>query len=218
MKGKITIEEAVSKIDRILDKSEREFYDKTGRYPNLLEERDYVLLAESLDCWGEASQTNYFEEMDGEKYEERQIVAEDVAYRLMKRFFQREDFFKGEEQDNLFNGFFGRVFYNPPMREKEFRISAIEDLIKKSVPFPVDYENFLDTLGKIAGNHPCPGTCFLPTIRKDVQNKPGFEKVGTHLVNPSGYTLRGLRQVANYEELIKKCNRTIGDEEELQYK
>lgn len=220
--GKLTVEEAVSRIDVILDRSEGEFSSEYGRFPNLLEEGDYVLLSKYLDCMDEAKKTSYTFKRGDKTYTTCQIQPSDVGFRLMRRFFQRKGYFGGAEQENQFNAFLGRVEYNPPKREQEFRVSTIQDLMKRGIPFPTDYEEFLKSLGTIAGHYPNypgeMGICFLPTIYGNVYDKPegkknkiGFERIGTHLVNPSAHTLGRLKDITDYEGLIKMWDQSIGN-------
>jgi len=211
--GKLKLEEAVRIIDGVLDRAETVFYSENKRYPSLVDERDYVLLARHLNIPDEAEKTKY---VNSEGHNVYGIPHEDFAYRFMRRYLERQNFFSslGTHQQTAFDAFIGRLNCHVPRRERDFRIENIEELRKSKIEFPLDFKPFLKTIGKIAGEFPTPGVCFLKRLRRD--NREAYEeashKIGTHLVNPSAHLFMWLMPVINYETLIKRWYEAIGDD------
>lgn len=200
----ITIEEAVSEIDGIIDRVEGDFHSANHRFPSYLNEEDYVLLGNHLSIDKEVEKRDLA------------ICGEDLARRLVVRYLDREGFFDsvGEDKTDVVTGMIGRLGYNPSFREYRFRIDALNRLIEQGVLFPTRAQEAFQTIGKINK------VCFLPSFSPKYtwgakectpnENDPtgekyegGFRHLGTHFVNPMGI-LKHFEKYSSYEEFVKR--------------
>lgn len=185
----IKIEDALEIIDSALVDAESKFYAENGRYPDLHQERDYFLLAKHLNIDPSA---------DG-------ALPIDSSYRLIRRFMERQDLFRdfGSDRELAFDAFMGRVEYNPPRREIEFRLSKLDDLQKLGYVFPSDWENFKDTVGGIRGIYPKTGPCFMPETKEvdPEAHRKAYNNIGHHLVNPSAGFYNTFKDTKSYEDV-----------------
>lgn len=74
----------------------------------------------------------------------------DVTYVLLRRFLGREGFFDRLEidQSHIFDGLMGRLQYNAPPREYQFRLDRLNNFREK-IGFPRDFHLFKEKLLEI---------------------------------------------------------------------
>ncbi len=216
-----SVERATEIIDNILDETEDIFRSEYGTHPSLHSEEDYVRLGKILNI---ASVSDKFKHIDdrekdnsSKSYITYSLAGSDIAYRLMRRFLERQGLFDslGENKEIAFDGIMGRLEYNPPRREFEFRIKSLQKLLNDGVEIPDDWDSFINDVGMIAGNYPVTGLCFLPKSYQKIWDKPegkktkiGYKNIGTHLVNPSAHSLTVWEDIKNFKELIEKYKRS----------
>ena len=85
-------------------------------------------------------------------YTSEGIMDVDVGYVLLRRYLEREGFFKDLEidQSRFFDGFMGRLSYNPNQREYQFRLDALNE-VREKVDFPKDFPAFRQKLLDVDG-------------------------------------------------------------------
>lgn len=220
----LTIENAVEIIDQVLDRAENKFHGKYGRYPNLLNEKDYILLADFLNI-----------NKDAEKSRLGFSHRDEFGYRLMLKTLQREDFFKelGKYQENAFNGIAGRVMYTHSKKEAEFRNKHLQKLIDSEIQVPNGWDNYVNAVNQIQL------ACFVgqqvsnPKELEEVTKESArraINRVGSNIVNPSAHYWLSITDDGNpdfkvsWEALQKIWNETFryspeyfGDKKNQQY-
>jgi len=196
---KYSLEDAINEIDSTLDSAEQQFFDKFGQKPNLFDENDYVRLGELLDL----DRKNQEAMEQYKKGSSMPFSPSQYCFRLIRRFLERQGYFLEEKQKIFLDAFLGRTEWGGnPKREKDYRLSAIKELIERDVPFPADnFEYILKDLEKISQ------TCILSeTCKSDKELFKIGNRIGHHMVNPAGYTLRYLKGISNYKDLTDRIN------------
>ena len=203
----ITIEKAAKTIDEIVNKAENDFYRANSRYPSLVNEDDYVLLGQHIN-------------VDEEHKKNDGVYPGDIGLKFIRNYFQRQGFvdFAGKDGEKVLDGILGRVNYNPPPREFQRRIKALNQLIKKGVSFPPDYHAMVETMQNISK------ACFLHSYEAAIEGGPwnpggkkipspkdptgekyqqGFQGLGNWFVNVSGLNLGIMDYNKSYQDYIK---------------
>lgn len=180
---------AYSFIQTVVAAAETQFVISHRKPPSLVEENDYLLLADLLDVRTVGKKYDY---VTGEKYLVRHDGIEnyDITYVLLRNFLQREKFFKGYGKRTnklLFDGLMGRLCYNVPVSEYEFRIAALAKLQESQTPFPGDFARFMEAI-KQAGE-----ACRLLHLPVTDENIEKCSHIAEWMGNPT----------VNYYELIK---------------
>ncbi len=193
---KYTIEEAISRIDGVLDSVEEVFSQRYGRTMNLFDESDYVKMGNLLDL-DRITQ----ESMDAYHKGKQPLPfsSSQYCFRLMRRFFERENLFSGENQKIYFDAFLGRTEGGRnPKRERDMRLAAVDQLKRLSLPFPSDdFERLKQGLEKISE------VALISGVHSD-EDRRTARRVSEAMVNPSGYTKRRLDGIVSYDDLSKK--------------
>ena len=220
-RGPLTVKYAHSYIEKTVTTAETRFFLLHSRPPSLVEERDYVLLADFLDITDIDRQNRYPKKpgYGDSLYQCPAIPAHDIAHILLRHFLERQGFFAGYKKRvnrTLFDGLMGRLTYNVPADEYAYRIEKITALQAMNVPFPADFDSFIETIECVSK------ACFLPTIYQKVSRTPagdatrkGYTCVGTCIVNPAKGYLQLLRYLDKRElelEVFKRNWEEIRDE------
>ncbi|MBW2972785.1 hypothetical protein KY346_00150 [Candidatus Woesearchaeota archaeon] len=142
LQRKLSIEDAMSAITEVVSTAEDLFNARYNRLPSLDQRDDLIGLSDFLDAYSFGESTWHSEGYG--------IKDTDVTYVLLRRFLERKGFFDGlgVEQSKIFDGFMGRLAFNPPKREYQFRLNAI-DYVKERIEFPEDFRVFTQNIAKI---------------------------------------------------------------------
>ena len=167
---------------------------------------DYVLLADHLDIISEEEKYTYsMVNLDDEKISKNYAIqGHDISYVLLRRFLERENFFSslGKFSNIAFDGLMGKLDYHPTFREYKFRIQNLKKLQKNKIPFPNNWGQFMETVGRVRK------ACFLNNIHNEELHKKGSERIGTHMVNPAAQYLY-LEDENTFEKMIGVWNRYL---------
>jgi hypothetical protein len=204
----ITVEEAVKTIDSIVNKAEKDFFRANARHPSFVNEDDYVLLGQHINIL--------------EEYEKKAhvISVEDISLKFITNYLQRQGFldFAGGDSGKIIDGIFGRVDYNAPPREFQHRIGLLNQLIRKGVSFPPDYQAMVQSMEAInnaaflhsyeatwEGGPWNPKGKKIPSEKDPAGKKydQGYRGVGHFFVNPSGMYKMVMELNKSYQDYIK---------------
>lgn len=207
-KRKLTIEKAGKLIEDILQRAEQGFMSEHARLPSLYLESDYEKFANFLDIPLEIKKYSHLEKPDSEDklyHIYHSITGHDIAYSLIKRFLQREEYFKDK---SIIDTIFGTVDYRAPKREFELRIKSLNELISKGIVISNDeWDKVTNSLNVIKKR------CFLPRttrrlMKENPKNttlkRPGYENIGTHMVNPVSEMFNTVEFITSLEEIVHK--------------
>ena len=207
---KLTIEKAGKKIEEILDKAEMDFMSEYERLPSLYLESDYEKFAEFLNIPKQIRKFRHLEKPDREDrthYISSSIAGHDIAYALIKRFLQREKFFKDKR---IIDAIFGTVDYRAPKREFEMRIKSLNELIDENIVISNDeWDRVTNSL------HVIKKKCFLPKASKQLMEKnhnnlklerAGYKNIGTHMVNPVSGMFSDIEFATSLKEIVQRYN------------
>jgi len=149
LRRKLTIEEALDAITDVVSTAEDSFNARYGRRPSLDQRDDLIDLADFLDAYGFMTSTEYKAE---DNLTDQGIMDVDIAYVLLRKYLEREGFFNdlGINQSKVFDGFMGRLSYNPDPREYQFRLDALNE-VRERISFPSDFPSFKQKLLDIDG-------------------------------------------------------------------
>ncbi|MBI4225235.1 MAG: hypothetical protein HY617_02805 [Candidatus Sungbacteria bacterium] len=190
---------AYSFIQTVVGVAETSFIISYKKPPSLFDENDYLLLADLLDVRAVGKQYDYV--TGEEQYPVRRDGIEnyDIAYVLLRRFLQREGFFHGyDKRANklVFDGLMGRLCYNVPMSEYEFRIAALIRLQELQTPFPPDFTSFLGAIKGVGK------ACRLLNLPATAENIEKFSHIADWMSNPT----------VNYYELVRSMRQMHPEE------
>lgn len=175
--NKLKYEDAVRIIRENVARAELGFQREAGRFPSLVNEQDYLLLANHLNI--QKLCNDYGTVDNGGEI----LPVHDVAYILIRNHLERQNFFRdlGEQRKDAFDGFVGALDYNPPEREYLMRIDALNRLRSHSEEFPSDFPEFVGHIKDISKR------CFLKQLRETNHSgrEKAYENIGTWIVNPS---------------------------------
>lgn len=190
-KGSFTVQQAYLFIQKTVAIAETRFVLVHQRLPSLVDEHDYVFLADFLNIPEVDSQNRYLRKLSfsGDSYRRPAIPGHDITYVLLRRFLQRQGFFAGYKTNinkMLFDGLMGRLDYNVPSSEHVYRLEKLAKLRAMNIPFPPDFGACKEVVKHVGI------TCGLPTIYQKVYNRPegdttrkGWTHIGTCMVNPA---------------------------------
>jgi hypothetical protein len=174
MSDKLKYEDAVKIIKEEINRVESSFQKKTGRFPSLVNESDYIILSEDLDI--PAFCNMYGNDEKGRK----KLASEDVALGLIRNHLERQDLFNGfgEQRRYAFDAFVGNLDYHAPEKEYLMRIDALKRLNR----FPEDIQELIKASEDISKK------CILPELKSDPsEREKSSNNIGTWIVNPSFY-------------------------------
>lgn len=185
---------AYSFIQTVVAAAETQFIISYKRPLSLVKENDYLLLADLLDARAVGKQYDYITE--GEYPVRRDGIENyDITHVLLRNFLQREGFFKGygrRANKFLFDGFVGRLCYNVPVSEYEFRIAALTKLQELQTPFPGDFARFVEAIQQVSE------ACRLLNLSATGENIEKCSHIAEWMSNPT----------VNYYQLILYMRRS----------
>ncbi len=206
-KRKMTIEKAGKIIEDILDKAEQGFMSEYERLPSLYLESDYKKFAKFLNILSEMRKYSHLEKADKEDptdYISSSIAGHDIAYALIKRFLQREEYFKDKK---VIDAIFGTVDYRAPKREFELRVKSLNELISEGTVISNDeWDRLSNSLNIIKKR------CFLPRTTRQIMKenpkntkleRPGHTNIGNSMVNPVSTMFSNLEFITSLEEIVQ---------------
>jgi hypothetical protein len=139
----MTVEEAESAGRVIASATIRLFLSEHGRFPALAEAHDWREIGKILD-------------FDTEARTHPGLSGYDITYAVLRQWLQGAQLRGTPARDDrlwslLLDAIMGRVYYNPPSREIEFRMAALKEL-QKEWPLPelqIAVDGLLQTLTQV---------------------------------------------------------------------
>lgn len=150
-KRRYTVERAVKVIDEVLDRAETEYKSTYGHDPCLFQDDDFFKFAKILKIREIVERHRVLKPEWNDTKIDPLIDYQDIAHRVMHRQIGREPYLQNspETRQNALDAMLGRLEYNPPSREYELRIGALQSLEKEWVDFAAMRDFFLDKINAL---------------------------------------------------------------------